>query len=208
LKQLISALILCVIMAGVMHAQNVVGGVDDSHGVFIGGTPDQPTIVNHSDKPILAWAVNENFVGYSEANWNLDMNRLAKGTPVLPGEERSLGISQSFFTNPGGRDQVLGYSLLAVLFADGSFVGTDYWRQEFSNQLYKRRSLARDFQYLSDKYRLMEEDRNMAREHGKRIERGVMAHVLLVIREDEGEQAAEAALARLASLPDVKGENQ
>jgi len=188
-------------------AQNVVGGVDDSHGVFIGGPTDQPTIVNHSDKPILAWAVNENFAGYSEANLNLDINRLAKGM-VMPGEEHSLGISQSFFTNPGGRDQVLGYSLVAVLFADGSFVGTDYWRQEFTSQLYKWRSVARDFQYLSDKYRLMEEDRNMAREHGKRIERGVTAHVLLVIRENEGEQAADAALARLASLPDVKGENQ
>ena len=189
-------------MALAMSAQTL-------NGVTVGGTIENPTIINKSSKPVMGYAIYRHTANGRFLKVVMDVDSIANNTPIAFGEERSaLGLAGSFRSGSEGRE-VSGYSLAAVLFSDGTFTGPDEMLQIFSSRLYELRSAARDTQYLPDKYRIMEDDRRALLREAKVNTRTSLSHTLLVIRELKGEPEAEAALARLANLPDVtKGEQQ
>lgn len=179
------------------------------NGVTVGGTVENPTIINKGSKPVMGYAIWRDTRNGRSLKVVMDIDSLANGTPMGAGEERSaLGLAGSFRSRSEGKE-VLGYSLAAVLFSDGTFKGPENMLQIFSRNLSELRSLARDTQYRADKYLLMEDDRRALLKEAKVNNRTSLAHTLLVIRELKGEPEAEAALARLVGLPDVvKGEQQ
>ena len=125
------------------------------------------------------------------------------------------------------KEETLSYELRAVLFADGTVIGPESIFVDFSHKVTTVRSLARDAQNAAqDKYRLLEQDKQTmpraildALGKGAPVRPGTsqdfqklklrmqISNAILGIRDKQGEQEAEAALARLAALPDVvKGE--
>lgn len=216
----LTIMLMLVSAAFVAFAQDVdgVSAAQDFNGVTLGGAVDRPTIVNNSRKPVMGWIVAQNTTNGARVNVVLDMSQIAKNDPIPPGGERLSGLHHDPNTGHAGglrsraldqpEDLVLGYTLVAVLFADGSYIGPDQWREVFSERIAQWRSTARDTQYLSEKYQLLEEERRRLFRTGRRSPSSAMAIVLLAIRDTKGEAEAEAALARLASLPEVKGENQ
>lgn len=178
------------------------------NGVMAGGTVDNPTIVNKLSKPIMGYAVWKYSGNSKSLKVVLDIDSIAQGALIGSGEEQSaFGLSGSFHPKSEGR--ATGYALAAVLFADGAFIGPDGMREIFTSRLYALRSAARDMQYRAEKFRLMEEDRRALRRAERIDVRTNLSDTLLTIKETKGEAEAEAALIRLANLPDVvKGEQQ
>ena len=76
--------------------------------------------------------------------------------------------------------------------------------------------MARDTQYLEDKYTVLEQDEflkamrrvNASTDIQALVHRAAVAFAILRIRDAKGEAAAEAALGRLADLPGVQREEQ
>jgi hypothetical protein len=136
---------------------------------------------------------------------------------MQPGEERHVamfsGFSGARLVHVGtatayeevttNKEEALSYELKAVLFADGIFYGSDDVFADFSKQIYTVRSMARDTQYLEDKYTALKQDeflKAMRRDNATTdiqalVHRADVAHVILRIRDAKGEQEAEAALA-------------
>jgi len=209
-------------MAIAMNAQ-------DFHGVSIGGTVEAPTIVNSSDKPAIGYAVERiTSNGINHLFTRISLENIALGTQLMPGTERPiaqtiLGITKSVIDHTTGKftdeGTPLSYELRAVLFADGTYVGMDSLFDEFSGIVSRIRSLARDIQYLADKYAVLEQERGsydawVKSPHKASVDvamlrdRSDMAVVLLGIKYFYGEGGADVALAWIAALPEVtKGGN-
>ena len=174
------------------------------NGVSIGGTPQEPTIVNHSWKAIMGYALNPN--NGARIKVIFDDSWIANNELIAPGEERSaLGLAGSFHR---GSLAEARYTLFAVLFADGTVIGTEAVLRDFSNKIALSRSIARDMQYQQDKYTVMAADRKELFQGNRLNHRMLMSHTLLTIKETSGEAEAEAAISRLASIPDVTVEKK
>jgi hypothetical protein len=168
----------------------------------------------------------------------VDVGSLAMGKLMQLGEERtfymfggfrSVSLSGKSVSPLGNEEEEFNYKLMAVLFADGTFYGPDSILLEFSSIISIARSLARDTQSAAqDKYRLLEQDKQEgpqlildALRNGAPVRPGTsqdlqkaelrvqMSNALLWVRDSKGEQEADAALARIAALPEVtRGEQQ
>jgi hypothetical protein len=231
----VASILLC-ILAPTMSAQ-------DFHGVTVSGAGGRYTIVNHSTKPLIGYAIQGHTTtgpkpvfGYVHTTTGLrpifgrvDFGSWAAGKPMQPGEERHVamfsgfsrarlvrvGTATAYEEETADKEEVLSYELTSVLFADGTFYGPDDVFDDFSKQIYTARSMARDTQYLEDKYTALEQDDflkamrrvNASTDIQALVHRADVAHVILRFRDAKGESEAEAALGRLAALPDVtKGE--
>jgi hypothetical protein len=223
-------------MASAMSAQ-------DFHGVTVHGAGGRYTIVNHSAKPVLGYAIQghtttglSSVFGYVHITTGLrpisghvDFGSWAAAKPMQPGEERHVAMLRGFSSarlvrvgtataweeETADKEEILSYELTAVLFADGTFYGPDDVLADFSKQIDTARSMARDTQYLEDKYTALEQDEfskalrrvNASTDIQALLHRANVAFAILRIRDAMGESEAEAALARIAALPDVtKGE--
>jgi hypothetical protein len=188
------------------------------NGVTLDGVPYRPIIINQSDKPILGYALQHHrTIGISPVQVVVDIARLTMGELIQPGEERAL-----FYTATGTGEeiqmQITGYELKAVLFADGTFYGPDSILSEFSSKISIARSLALEMQNAGhDKYQVLEHNRQTMtrlldvmckgahagnRDFGEVDLRSLIARLLWICN-NKGEQEADAALARIASLPGV-----
>lgn len=120
-------LFLTLILAGIALAQDV-------NGVSLAGTPDNPTIVNHGNKPVI---------GFTVARFNADGARLPSDRIVLvdelmkegrrgimPGESQAPQVHNVI--NFSSRGTAVKVSLDSVLFEDGEVVGPDTAGPEFS----------------------------------------------------------------------------
>lgn len=167
----------------------------------------------------------------------VDIGSLAMGKLIQPGEERTFWLfggfrsvslsGKSVSLSGNEEEETFSYELMAVLFADGTLYGPDSILLEFSSIISIARSLARDTQNAAqDKYRLLEQDKQTmprallgALRNGAPVRPGTsqdlqkvelrmqMSNVLLWIRDSKGDEEVDAALARIAALPDiVKGE--
>ena len=148
---------------------------------------------------------------------------------MQPGEERHVAMISGFSSArlvrvgtataweemPADKEETLSYELTAVLFADGTFYGPDDVLADFSKQIDTARDFARDTQNLEDKYTALKQHEfmnamrrvNASTDIQALLHRSNVANAILRIRDAQGEAEAEAALARLAALPDVtKGE--
>ena len=199
------------------------------NGVTIGGSVNRPTILNQSDKPVIGYAVQRiTTTGINPVSAMLNLNSLATGKPMQPGEERWLGLFSGFRSNrlqpgvgstSGDEGEPVSYELKAVLFADGTFFGPEEVFLDFSGIISTMRSLARDTQYAAqDKYWLLEQDKqampqaildalrkgaHASQEFQELDLRMQMSNVLLGIRDRKGDDEVDAALGRIAALPDV-----
>ena len=217
----------------------------DFHGVTVSGSSGRYTIVNHSTKPVLGYAMQGHTTtgpkpvfGYVHTTTGLrpiaghvDFGSWAAGKPMQPGDERHLAMLSGFSSAKpvrvgtataweeitADKEEILSYELTAVLFADGTFYGTDDVFADFSKQIDTARSLARDTRNLEDKYTALEQDEflkamrrvNASTDIQALLHRANVAFAILRIRDAQGESEAEAALGRLAALPDVtRGEQQ
>ena len=145
----------------------------------------------------------------------MDFDSIAAGKPIQPGEERPLK-SFPVFRN-GGRGMVVGEpvsnELKAVLFADGTFQGPDSVFMDFSKRLSVVKGVALSFQGDPNKYQTLEEYTALLSKDLSRPITGAdvqaadrsyaAAKIIFEIRDQKGESEAEAALNRLASLPEV-----
>jgi hypothetical protein len=157
----------------------------DFHGVTVSGTGNGYTIVNHSTKPVIGYAMQghtatgpKSVFGYVHTTTGrrpipgrVDFDSVAWGKPMQPGEERHVAMLSGFSLArpvrvgtatawgeiPADKDQSLSYELTAVLFADGTFYGPDDVLADFSKQIDTARSMARDTQNLEDKYTTLKE---------------------------------------------------
>jgi hypothetical protein len=191
---------------------------EDFHGItIIDDSLNGPMIANNSSQAVIGYAVKRNTTGTSPTLAVVDLASLASGTTIQPGAKRQLGISALRLSSEG---EMLSHTLQAVLFADGTFYGPGSIFQDFSSRIYTVRSLARDAQYAQDKYDILAQhkaalegvrtSRQAASVDCRAMElRSIMATNLLSIRNANGEQECEAAIARIAALPDVvKGDQQ
>jgi hypothetical protein len=131
------------------------------NGVQVGGTLSRPTIVNQSSKPVIGYAVQiittntKTHIVFSD----VDFDSIAAGRPIQPGEERLLGSFPVF--RPDGQGRVAGEhvsnEVKAVLFADGTFQGSDAVFLEFSERLSVVKRVALSFQGDPNKYQSLEE---------------------------------------------------
>ena len=108
----------------------------------------------------------------------------------------------------------------ALLFADGEFYGPDEIFQDFSGRISKVRSLALAVLHDGNKYQTLAQHLLSPLEIYRRMRTATLdmrsleadstvASTILDIRAKQGEQEAEAAIARLAALPEVtRGGNQ
>jgi hypothetical protein len=169
--------------------------------------------------PVYSGNQKQNSHG-SPAAMSIRIRRRRRG-PEQPGESRTLVMFSrpvstvgSIHTATADKDETLSYELQAVLFADGTFYGPDDVFADFSQQIYTARNFARDIQNLEDKYTALKQHEfiNAIRKfNGSEastdvqalVNRADVAFVILRIWGLKGEQEAEAALARLAALPDV-----
>jgi hypothetical protein len=226
-----ASLMLC-ILAGAMGAQYF-------HGVTVSGTGDQYTIVNRSLKPLIGYAIQghtatgpkpvfgyvHTTTGRRPISGRVDFGSVAAGKPMQPGEERIAVIVNGFTSArlvrvgtgtaweeiTADTEETLSYELTAVLFADGTFYGPDDILADFSKQIDTARSMARDTQYLEDKYTALKQHEflkamlsvNARTDIQALLHRANVAHAILRIRDAMGESEAETALRRLAALPDV-----
>ena len=223
-----ASILLC-ILAGDMSAQAF-------NGVTLRRVANRFTITNQSTKPILGYTLERN-TRISPTQSVVDIGSLAIGKLLQPGEERTFYMfgglrsvtSSGKSVSPSGNEEeeAFNYELMAVLFADGTFYGSDSILLEFSSMISIARSLALDMQYAAqDKYLLLEQDKQAgprlildALRKGPPVRPGTsqdlqkaelrmqMSNALLWIRDSKGYEEVEAALARIAALPDiVKGE--
>ena len=146
---------------------------------------------------------------------------------MQPGEERHVAMMSGFTSSrlvragtapptfeeiPADKEETLSYELTAVLFADGTFYGRDDVFADFSKQIDTARSMARDTQNLEDKYTALKQHEfltamrsvNASTDVQALLHRSYVAFAILRIRDANGEQEAEAALGRLAALPDIQ----
>jgi hypothetical protein len=227
-----ASILLC-ILAGAMSAQ-------DFNGVTVSGAGGQCTIVNHSNKPLIGYALQghtatglRSVFGFTHTGTgrkhipgHVDFGSWAVGKPMQPGEERHAAMIGGFTTSrlvrggaapvfeeiPAEEEEILSYELTAVLFADGTFIGPDDILADFSKQIHTARSLAQNTQLLEDKYAALKQHEfvnamrrfNASTDMEALMPRSNVAHAILRIWDAQGEQEAEAALARLAALPDVR----
>jgi hypothetical protein len=215
----------------------------DFHGVTVSGAGGRYTIVNHSTKPVLGYAMQghtaagpkpvfgyvHTTTGLRPISGRVDFGSWAAGKPMQPGEERHVAMISGFSSArlvrvgtataweemPADKEETLSYELTAVLFADGTFYGPDDVLADFSKQIDTARDFARDTQNLEDKYTALKQHEfmnamrrvNASTDIQALLHRSNVANAILRIRDAQGEAEAEAALARLAALPDVtKGE--
>ena len=204
------------------------------NGVSIGSinTPDgpMPVLVNSSDKPLIGFTVQRTTTtGRDPVFTVVDLNSLVRGKPIQPGEERPLGLANVIRVgrpdgSSTGEEETLGYALMAALFGDGTFYGPDSVFLDFSRRISMTRSLARDAQYArEDKYTILAQHKEAFADPRTILKamrtpsvdfralelRSTMAGIILSIRDRKGEREADAALAKIASLPDVtRGEQQ
>jgi hypothetical protein len=149
----------------------------DFHGVTVSGTGGGYTIVNHSTKPILGYAMQghtatglRSVFGYVNTGAGLkpipgrvEFGSVAVGKPMQPGEERTAVMFNAFSARrpvrvgtapptfekvPSKEEEILSYELTAVLFADGTFYGPDDILADFSKQIDIARTMAREIQNL------------------------------------------------------------
>jgi hypothetical protein len=86
----------------------------DFHGLSIGGTVQAPTIVNHSDKPIIGYAVQRvTTTGLNALVSVVNFHSLAVGKAIQPGEEHPLGRFNVVRTASQTVGTPLGYELRA-----------------------------------------------------------------------------------------------
>ena len=110
------------------------------------------------------------------------------------------------------KEETLSYELTAELFADGTFYGPDDILADFSKQIDTARSMARDTQYLDDKYAALKQHEflkamrsvNASTDIQALLHRANAAFAILRIWDAQGESEAETALRRLAALPDIR----
>jgi hypothetical protein len=202
------------------------------NGVTLGGAAGSPTIINRSDKPVLGYALQRHpITSYNPVLMVVDLGSLATGKLIQPGEGRTLWPFniRSVSLSGNEEEETISYELKAVLFADGTFYGPDSIFLDFSYRVTTARSLALNMQYSGqDKYRLLEQEKQaMPRALLDALRRGApvrpetsqdfqnlevrmqMSNLLLGIRDSKGDEAVDAALGRIAALPDVqRGEQQ
>jgi hypothetical protein len=215
----------------------------DFCGVTVSGAGGRYTIVNHSTKPVLGYAMQGHtaagpkpvfgFVhtttGLRPIPGHVNFGSWATGKLMQPGEERHVAMISGFSSSRPVRvgttttweeittdkEEILSYELTAVLFADGTFYGPDDILADFSKQIDTARKMARDTQYLEDKYTALKQHEflramrsvNASTDIQALLHRSNVVNAILRIRDTQGEAEAEAALARIAALPDVtKGE--
>jgi hypothetical protein len=184
------------------------------NGVQVGGTLSRPTIVNQSSKPVIGYAIQ--ITTTTRANpvfSDVDFDSIAAGKPIQPGEERPLKSFPVFPNGGRGVGEHVSNELKAVLFADGTFQGPDAVFLDFSKRLSVVKGVALSFQGDPNRYRSLEEYSALL---SKDLRRPIMgadvqaadrsyaaAKIIFEIRDQKGESGAEAALNRLASLPEV-----
>jgi hypothetical protein len=212
----------------------------DFHGVTVSGAGGGYTIVNHSTKPLIGYAMQGHtatgltsvfgYVGTGTGRrpilGRVDFDSVAWGKPMQPGEERHFAMLGGFsVARPvrvgtetvweeitADKEETISYELTAVLFADGTFHGPDDVLTDFNKQFDTARSTARDTQNLEDKYTALKQHEfliamrkaNASTDIEGLAHRANVAYSILRIREAKGESEAEAALRRLAALPDIR----
>jgi hypothetical protein len=194
------------------------------NGVRVGGTPDRPSLINQSDKPIIGYAVQRvTDIGVNPVLSVVLFGWVAAGKAIQPGEEQTLGLvafhSRGLDGTERPKSTTLRYDLKAVLFADGEFQGdNDEAFQDFSQKVSTVRTLALDAQYDQNKYQtlaqyniaaLLEGLRNASPDVFAIEAKTAAATIILEIHDQNGEQEGNAAIERLAALPGItKGGNQ
>lgn len=190
----------------------------DFHGVTVSGTGNRYKIVNYSTKPLVCYAIQSR-------TDRIDLGSWAAGKPLQPGEAQSIAMfsrpvstAGTVHTVPANNEKPIGSELRAVLFSDGTFYGPDDVFADFSRQINTARNFARDIQNLEDKRSALKQHEFMqairqingseaSTDVEALVNRADVAFEILRIWNTKGEQDAEAALARIAGLPDVtKGE--
>ena len=188
------------------------------NGVQIGGTVSQPKIINQSDKPVIGYAVQRiTDSGYNPVVSVVDFHGFAVGKAIQPGEENPLGRFNVVRTSQSQTEGTpLEYELRAVLFADGEFHGPEEIFQDFSGRISAVRSFALGVLHDENKYQTLAQQVHVQspNEILQRMRTATLdmrpfdldsnvASMILNIRSKQGEPEADAALARLAALPEV-----
>jgi hypothetical protein len=187
------------------------------NGVRVGGNSLRPSIVNRSDKPLIGYVGQRiGDSGYGPVASVVDFDSLAVGKAIQPGEEHPLDQFNVIRIASSGQAEgaLLRYDLNAVLFADGEFYGPDEIFQDFSERISTVRSLALGVPYDENKYESLAQHVLSPLEIFRRMRTATLgmrsleadstvASTILDIRSKQGDQEADAALARLAALSEV-----
>ena len=187
-------------------------------GVGVGGTVERPSIINQSDKPIIGYCVQRiTDDGVNPVSSVVLFHWVAAGKAIQPGQEQPFGLLAPFRPcGLGGNERTesttLRYELKAVLFADGEFQGDDEIFNDFSRRISAVKNLAIDAQYDQNKHQtlaqynvaaLLKGLRNASQDINMLEAKMTAAGIILKIRDKKGEQEAEAAIGRLAALPEI-----
>jgi hypothetical protein len=184
-------------------------------GVQVGGTVERPSIINRSGKPIIGYAVQRiTDSGYNPVVSVVGFYTLSVGKAIQPGEEHPLGPFNVVRTASQTPGTPLGYELRAVLFADGRFYGPDSIFLDFSERISTARGVALGVQHDPNKYQtlaqhvlspeeVLQRMRTATLDMGAELDSNI-ASMILDIRSKQGEQEADAAIGRLAALPEVR----
>jgi hypothetical protein len=144
---------------------------------------------------------------------------------LSPGETVSVGFLVMGITSSGidpitGADvpegETSGMSLTGVLFADGTFYGTDAAFAQISRNVNLYRSYARDTQYREDRVETLDNERKeRERFHTKpnasfnpnKHALQSLAAIFMSVNDRAGKDEMDKAIARIANIPDlVKGQ--
>lgn len=203
---------LCTI-AGAMSAQTI-------NGVTISGSADNPMLVNHSGKGVMAYVVRR--VG---TNWNRvitvpDLPALMRGQSIPDGPLGFFtGIVRSHMNHATGQMVEEGdatrWELVGVLLADGKYSGDPSEFDAIAKMFYNFRSFARSVQYAAPENRkavlLGTKKLQSIPEVGLSIDPALAEHQSNLARNllDLPPSELGSAIDRLAALPDVtRGESR
>jgi hypothetical protein len=175
--------------------------------VSIGADLLRPTLVNHSENAIIGYVIQKKTAAGVNSTFRVfDIEAIAAGRLIQPGEEGPIGPVVENLENPlaiavprGAEGNIqqwrmapaIGYKLMAVLFSDGTFYGSSATFVTFQIRMAALRRVGR----IGLNVKALEDTKG---------EIGLAAaKVILQILNQKGKAEAEAALSRLASLPQV-----
>lgn len=103
----------------------------DINGISIGGTLDNPTLVNNSGKAVIAYVVQKfDTNGVNTVSTVPHVYNLVRGVPIQGPLGMMFGIQRSTVNHNTGQHLVEGdtirWEIKGVVFADGSHYGTNF----------------------------------------------------------------------------------